>query len=124
MIRKRVLALLLALPSVCGCRETPRAKAAELNRLVQTRRSEFAKRLAAANADPQKDEPIAQWLMPPQLREISGLVLTSRGTVLAHDDNAAYGGLLVLAVVCVAGRCCVCDRLCCVDDLHSGRAVA
>jgi len=88
MIRKRVLALLLALPIVCGCRETPRAKAAELNRLVQTRRSEFAKRLAAANADPQKDEPIAQWLMPPQLREISGLALTSRGTLLTHDDNA------------------------------------
>jgi uncharacterized protein YjiK len=27
------------------------------------------------------------WLMPPELNEISGLALTSRGTVLTHDDN-------------------------------------
>jgi uncharacterized protein YjiK len=27
------------------------------------------------------------WIMPPELREISGLALTSRGTVLTHDDN-------------------------------------
>jgi uncharacterized protein YjiK len=31
--------------------------------------------------------PVAEWIMPPQLREISGLALTQRGTVLAHDDN-------------------------------------
>jgi len=28
-------------------------------------------------------------MMPPELREISGLTLTSRGTVLTHDDNIA-----------------------------------
>jgi uncharacterized protein YjiK len=27
------------------------------------------------------------WIMPPELREISGLTLTARGTVLTHDDN-------------------------------------
>lgn len=27
------------------------------------------------------------WIIPPELREISGLTLTSRGTVLTHDDE-------------------------------------
>jgi uncharacterized protein YjiK len=31
--------------------------------------------------------PVAEWIMPPELREISGLALTARGTVLTHDDN-------------------------------------
>jgi uncharacterized protein YjiK len=31
--------------------------------------------------------PVAEWIMPPELREISGLALTTRGTVLTHDDN-------------------------------------
>jgi uncharacterized protein YjiK len=31
--------------------------------------------------------PVAMWLMPPELREISGLAITARGTVLTHDDN-------------------------------------
>lgn len=88
MTGKHVLALLLALPIVDGCRETPRAKAAQLAKVTQERRSEFNKRLAAVNASAQKDAPIAQWLMPAQLREISGIAMTSRGTVLAHDDNA------------------------------------
>jgi uncharacterized protein YjiK len=30
---------------------------------------------------------VAMWIMPPLLREISGLTLTSRGTVFTHDDN-------------------------------------
>jgi len=88
MTGRHVFALLFALPIVAGCRETPRAKAAQLAKVTQARRSEFNKRLAAVNASTQKDAPIAQWLMPAQLREISGMAMTSRGTVLAHDDNA------------------------------------
>jgi uncharacterized protein YjiK len=30
---------------------------------------------------------VAMWLMPPELREISGLAITPQGTVLTHDDN-------------------------------------
>ena len=32
---------------------------------------------------------LAKWIMPPELKEISGLALTSRGTVFTHDDNVA-----------------------------------
>ena len=70
-----------------GCTETPQARAAEAKAIGTQRLQELRKRIAAADADPAKSMPVAEWIMPPQLREISGLTLTQRGTVLAHDDN-------------------------------------
>jgi uncharacterized protein YjiK len=70
-----------------GCRETPGARAAQLKKVAATREQQVARRLAAAAADPTKDPPVAKWIMPTELREISGLTLTSRGTVLTHDDE-------------------------------------
>src|SRR5437762_5139773 len=85
----RGLALLLCTtPYATACRETPRARAAELNKIVSARKHEVAQRIAKADATNNATMPLAQWIMPPQLREISGLVLTSRGTVFTHDDNA------------------------------------
>jgi len=82
--------LLAALsPWVAGCRETPQAKAAEVRALEAARKQELARRLAVADANPEKPAAVAQWIMPPELREISGLTLTARGTVLTHDDNVA-----------------------------------
>jgi uncharacterized protein YjiK len=52
------------------------------------RKQELARRIATADAAPEMAVPLAMWIMPPQLREISGLALTSRGTVLTHDDNS------------------------------------
>jgi uncharacterized protein YjiK len=77
-----------ALPLLSACRETPRARAAEARRVETARRKELADRIKAVDASADKSAPVAQWLMPPQLREISGLALTSRGTVFAHDDNS------------------------------------
>src|SRR6202521_1539211 len=88
MIGARSFVLLAGLsPWVTACRETPQAKAAEVRAVESTRKQEFARRLALADANPAKPVPVAQWIMPPELREISGLALTSRGTVLTHDDN-------------------------------------
>jgi uncharacterized protein YjiK len=88
MIAARGLLLLAGLaPCVVACRETPQARAAEAREVDATRRQELARRLALADANPTKPVPVAQWIMPPELREISGLALTSRGTVLTHDDN-------------------------------------
>ena len=84
----RLILFLCALPLVGGCRGTPRARAAQLRGVQETRRSEVERRIAQVNASTNKSAPVAQWIMPPQLREISGLALTSRGTVLTHDDNA------------------------------------
>lgn len=73
--------------SIQGCGDTPQARAAEAKAVSAQRLQEFKKRIAAADADPSKSTPVAEWIMPPQLREISGLALTQRGTVLTHDDN-------------------------------------
>ena len=86
----RSLALLVcALPCVAACRQTPEAKAAQVRTVQATRRRDLARRIAAADADPAKALPVAMWIMPPELREISGLAVTARGTVLTHDDNIA-----------------------------------
>jgi uncharacterized protein YjiK len=88
MIAARGLLLLAGLaPSVVACRETPEAKAAQVREIQATRRQELARRLALADANPDTLVPVAEWVMPPELREISGLALTTRGTVLTHDDN-------------------------------------
>lgn len=79
--------LLCVLPCAAACRETPRAKAAQLRQVQTTRKQELARRIAMADANPANAKPLAMWIMPSELREISGLALTSRGTVLTHDDN-------------------------------------
>lgn len=84
----RRVAFILGLSAlVGGCRETSSAKAAQLKEVASTREQQLARRLAAAEADPTKEPPVAKWLMPRELREISGLALTTRGTVLTHDDE-------------------------------------
>ena len=82
------LALITAFAiSVQGCTETPKARAAEAKAIGAQRLQEMQKRIAAADADPSKAIAVAEWIMPSQLREISGLAVTTRGTVLTHDDN-------------------------------------
>ena len=48
-------------------------------------------RLERALADPDSAStgvrPLAQWMLPPGLQEISGLALTSDGRLLLHDDE-------------------------------------
>ena len=40
-----------------------------------------------ASASPSAFEPVAAWVMPAELREISGLALTGSDQLLAHDDE-------------------------------------
>lgn len=88
MIALRRTVLLAGLsPWVAACRETSEAKAAQVQAVGAARKQELARRLALADANPSKPVPVAEWIMPPELREISGLALTARGTVLTHDDN-------------------------------------
>src|ERR1700694_362669 len=88
MIALHRFVLLVGLsPWVSACRETPQAKAAEVKAVEATRKQDLARRLALADANPSRTVPVAEWIMPPELREISGLALTARGTVLTHDDN-------------------------------------
>src|SRR6266852_2667823 len=86
--RHGLVLLLCAMPCVAACRDTPKARAAELQKIAAARKQELALRMAATDANSDKAMPLAMWIMPAQLREISGLALTSRGTVLTHDDNS------------------------------------
>jgi uncharacterized protein YjiK len=86
--RHGLVLLLCAMPCVAACRDTPKARAAELRQIAAARKQELALRLATLDANSDKAMPLAMWIMPAQLREISGLALTSRGTVLTHDDNS------------------------------------
>lgn len=70
-----------------GCGDTPQARAARAKAAGPQRMALFQNRLAQADANPNKALPVAEWIMPASLREISGLTLTSRGTLLTHDDN-------------------------------------
>jgi uncharacterized protein YjiK len=90
MIRARSFVLLAGLsPWVAACRDTPKAKAADVQAVEAARKKELARRLAAADANQENPAAVAEWIMRPELREISGLTLTTRGTVLTHDDNVA-----------------------------------
>jgi uncharacterized protein YjiK len=82
------IALLAALvSSLNGCGEAPQAKAAQVKSVSAQRLQQFRQREAQADANPEKELPVAEWIMPNTLREISGLALTARGTVFTHDDN-------------------------------------
>lgn len=86
-IARGLVLLVCALPCVGSCRRASEANAAQVRAVEATRKEQLATRLALADADSAMALPVAMWIMPPELREISGLAITSRGTVLTHDDN-------------------------------------
>jgi uncharacterized protein YjiK len=51
------------------------------------RAARLAGALANHDSSSGRVEPIARWLLPPALREISGLALTHDGRLLVHDDQ-------------------------------------
>jgi uncharacterized protein YjiK len=53
---------------------------------VAQREAEVKRRIAAA-ANGGSAEPVAKWLMPETLREISGIAFTTDGRILAHNDE-------------------------------------
>jgi uncharacterized protein YjiK len=69
--------------------------AVQLKALGKTRELQLANRLAKADKSLGSDTkisdaaPVAVWIMPPELREISGLALTENGNILAHDDEVS-----------------------------------
>jgi uncharacterized protein YjiK len=70
-----------------ACRDISKDNAAQLQAVEQAREKQLEQRLAKADTDPKHAEPLAMWMMPPELREISGLALTSDGRLLTHDDE-------------------------------------
>jgi uncharacterized protein YjiK len=69
-----------------ACRDTGRQSAgASDSTTLAARESQLAARLA--QADTASASPLARWLLPPGLAEISGLALTSDSRLLGHNDE-------------------------------------
>jgi uncharacterized protein YjiK len=88
-IARDLTLLALLISGGAACRDTEQAKAAQVQALQAERRQELARRMAAADSNQATASPLAMWVVPPELREISGLTLTATGNVLAHDDEVA-----------------------------------
>jgi uncharacterized protein YjiK len=89
---RRALALTLILGAVAGataCRESSQASASEVQATARAREKQLERRLAKADSVPGKMTPVAMWMMPPELREISGIAVTADGRLLAHGDEHA-----------------------------------
>jgi uncharacterized protein YjiK len=83
----RLVCLLLSGLTVwagAGCRPTPAASAAESAEL-----SARVQRLTTnlSNAGSARTSALAKWILPRDMREVSGLALTSDGRLLAHGDE-------------------------------------
>ena len=73
---------------VSACSDTTPRSAGELAALGKTRQRQLISRLAKVDKGEDKSKPVALWIMPAELREISGLALTADGRILAHDDES------------------------------------
>ena len=77
-----------AITSGVACRESSQASAAEVQATARAREHELERRIAKADSTG-KIDPVAMWMMPPELQEISGIALTADGRLLAHGDEQA-----------------------------------
>lgn len=80
------LAIFAAVAFVSGCQrrdEITEAEAAEL----ASREQRLAARLAGALTDTTGEGILARWVLPIELKEISGLAVTANGNLLAHNDE-------------------------------------
>lgn len=79
------LAGLIFAAGACNATRGPSAGARDSSALAE-RASRLAARLA--QADTASDAPLARWVLPHTLAEISGIALTPDQRLLAHDDEA------------------------------------
>jgi uncharacterized protein YjiK len=86
MTRSRRFALIAAtLASVAAC-DSRNQKDQAIATGLQRRENRLESRLA--QADKRNDDvPVAKWIMPENLKEISGIAVTADGRLLAHDDE-------------------------------------
>jgi uncharacterized protein YjiK len=85
MMRAAALLSLALAAGITGCRKDklgPKVEAA-----LAVREKEVDARIAEARRDPASEAPVAKWILPKVLREISGIALTKDGRVLAHNDE-------------------------------------
>jgi uncharacterized protein YjiK len=86
MTRSRHFLLLLGVAASVAACESRKEKDRAVATGLQRREHRLVARLAKADAR-HDDIPVAKWIMPEELKEISGLALTPDGRLLAHDDE-------------------------------------
>src|SRR5687767_10583333 len=74
------------LPLACGPDD---ADATEAEEVLKAREARLAEAIAKADSDSGDDKPLARWMLPNRLKEISGIVLTKDGRLLTHGDETA-----------------------------------
>jgi uncharacterized protein YjiK len=75
-----------ALAAVFACTSDEKSRLEQ--KALESRAQRYQTRLAGAETQ-SGETPVARWIMPPDLREISGLTLTSDGRLLTHDDEVS-----------------------------------
>jgi uncharacterized protein YjiK len=89
MITGRCAALLIGVMALSSACQSKEEKARVETLALRARVQRLQARLAKADRVQSAKQPVAMWIMPPVLHEISGLALTDDGRLLAHDDELA-----------------------------------
>ncbi|MEO8194284.1 MAG: SdiA-regulated domain-containing protein [Gemmatimonadales bacterium] len=90
MTNVRRVALLIGVAAIASaCRSKAEVAKAEAAELAAREHRLSAKLTKVSPADLAHDEPVAKWIMSPELKEISGIALKANGNLLAHDDENA-----------------------------------
>ena len=85
MIRLAVLCMIIS-SVACGPPEDATAALLRSPEVIQ-RQSQFQRTLEERRAGSQPEKPVARWLLPTTLSEVSGLALGSDGRLFAHGDE-------------------------------------
>lgn len=79
-----------ALSLVAACSESEATPAKADPAALSQREEQFKRKLAAPDSDEKFGGAVARWIMPDNLKEISGLTLTSDGRLFGHGDEHAH----------------------------------
>lgn len=84
------IACVMVLGGACRRTDTSRSSASlKDSEVLQSRMTRLNESLARADSGDAGNQPIARWLLPAELAEISGLALTPDGRLFAHADETA-----------------------------------
>ena len=83
------IALPVALAATMGCRDLQREAGQLDTNVLAERESHLARALAQTGDSAEAGKPVARWILPATLSEISGLALTADGRLFAHGDELA-----------------------------------
>ena len=84
-----VIIALLLLGAGCRKSENTASTSTKDSAGLDARLARLTESLADPDSGEARGKPIARWLLPPELAEISGLALTPDGRLFAHNDETA-----------------------------------